>query len=309
MKAFILKTYKRFCALFALCTILCFAYAEDYNAYLGLQITNDTGTTFRQPFNDPQYGVSGNYVPADYDYASSGLLYIPNYSDSDFPVIHKINSIQNAVLSESGTYTLSIDGLNMGDKTEFNQLFISTDIPKYKAYISSMTASFDNVEVFCLQAENTGEVSDKNGLRQYENADSPDYVCYDIINIYNAELDSFQYTFPQKIEIEFSLEFIENAAPSPTPDSGSADDVTTDSLSATPTPDIGLVTDEFFENSPTAAPSITAVPSASAQTDTTVSSAEETDSNSYIGIYICIALLAIIAVTVLILFRHKQQDK
>lgn len=247
---------KLFMFLLLFCLFLSEAYAEDYNAYLGLNTSDNERTrVFRRPWYSSQYGLNDSLSPEDYTYRSDNLLERP-LSDNE-PHIYPVTEINDAIITESGTYSVSIKGLNLKDKPgiSLNELFISTDFEEHEAYFTYMKVLFDGKTVLEVSEDDLEIKEGEQGLWLYEgitNSYSAEGINYNISYAiiggpYNFDYDipfpTFEYDFPSDIEVIFTVQLIENAVPSPTPiyDIGKLDNNT--DTDATPTPDILESTD------------------------------------------------------------------
>ncbi len=152
-----------------------------YNAYLGLQTPT---YSFRNAFDDATYGRETEYFNQ-----------ITGWEGSD--AIVKEGTFTDAVISGNGTYTVSVNGMNLeGDfdsQDYFNLIFLSTDIPNTgEITISDIKLSIDGRDVQCSPILSP---------------DSLSYVNMLIQNIWNEDVATIGfYTVPPKdMEITFTV--------------------------------------------------------------------------------------------------------
>ena len=152
-----------------------------YNAYLGMQTPT---FSFRNAFDDATYGRDTEYFNQVTGWEGS-------------TAIVKDGTFTDAVIAGNGTYTVSVNGLNLeGDfdsQDYFNLIFLSTDIPNTgEITISDIKLSIDGRDVQCSPILSP---------------DSLSYVNMLIQNIWNEDVATIGYYAvpPKDMEITFTV--------------------------------------------------------------------------------------------------------
>lgn len=123
---------------------------HTYHAYLGFQAAGDKDWLFRNAIEDESNGINTK----NYDY-------LTQYNGSDSGK-HDA-SITNAEITQDGTYTVTIDGMDLSAQNTMNMAFITTDIP----------TSMKGVEFTNVKYSIDGEVvaTQDKGVQKYDNKD------------------------------------------------------------------------------------------------------------------------------------------
>ena len=173
----------------------------QYNAYLCFQTP---AYSFRNNFDEPNYGRDTAYF-----YQVTGW-------DADGNAIVKDGTFTDAVIAGNGTYTVSVDGLDLEgdfDSQEYmNIIYLSTDIPNSgEITISDVSLKVDGKSVD-LPAES-----------QNLNEESKEYMQIQLQSIYNSAIKEIgYYNVPMtSMEITFTVsgfnyDKAEEAAPAET---------------------------------------------------------------------------------------------
>ena len=161
------------------------AFADDYNAYIGVQ---SASYSFRNAWNDATYGkgVTGDDGTVFFDQITGW--------DGNTP-LNKGGVFTDAVITGDGTYSVKVTDFDFGEDESMNLLFVSTDIPL------TANATFSDVKV--IIDGNTKYTFDE----AYLSPDEPEYYNLMCINIWNSDIqDLFGYTMPtDSIEIQFTV--------------------------------------------------------------------------------------------------------
>lgn len=122
-----------------------------YHAYLGFQSGGTPDWIFRNAIEDPTYGINNK----TYDY-------LTQYCGSSTG--KKDATITNADITEDGTYTVTIDGIDFSKQEDMKMAFITTDIP----------LAMEGVEFTNVKYSVDGEVvaTQEKGVQKYDNKDN-----------------------------------------------------------------------------------------------------------------------------------------
>ena len=211
------------------------ASAADNTAYIGYQTTQ---YSFRNDWDEANYGKATDYFDdyivwgdantdpdtypgyEDYfDYDIAGYLFPATYTD--------------AAITGDGTYKVEASGLDWairGD-TDFNLIFVSTDIPiDAGAVCTSATVYVD------------GEA-----VKTYENPvcdETKAYFNIGLVNIWNTDIGSWGLAYPtDSLAIEFTIEGLGGsaaAAGDATTEAPSTGDVSAETDASKGSPDTGI---------------------------------------------------------------------
>ena len=158
-----------------------------YNAYLGYQA----------PCPDDAPDLGWDYRnEQDKDLNSTDYNYLTQVNNSNSGA--RDAEITNAVISQDGTYTVSIAGNDISAFAKMNMLFISTDIPVVMPGVkfTDVHVSFDGTEIAVLD----------EAPQKYDNYNS--YMAM-VINAYGTSKDTpaaFEYTMPKdSISVTFTV--------------------------------------------------------------------------------------------------------
>ena len=174
------------------------AAAADYNGYIGFQTTT---YSFRNEWDEGNYGKATDYFDdfvvwgaeatdpdtfpgyEDYfDYDIAGYLLPAEYTD--------------VTISGDGTYKVAASGIDWGLKgeTDFNLIFVSTDIPMDAGAVCTSATVY----------------VDGEAVKTYENPICDETkACFNIglVNIWNTDIGSWGLAFPTStLEVEFTIE-------------------------------------------------------------------------------------------------------
>lgn len=166
----------------AVSTMAISAFAEDYNAYLGVQ-TNPSWI-FRNGWTDPTYG--------------KGTEYFDSLNKDGAPAPELGGTFTDVKITGDGTYKVSLTGADLSGEEKFSLLFVSTDIPV------DAGVSITNVKVII------------DGQEKYTFAeafipeDTGEYIQVQARNIWNDDLGGdeglFAYMMPNdSVEMEFTV--------------------------------------------------------------------------------------------------------
>lgn len=121
---------------------------QVYHAYLGFQTAGSPDWIFRNAIEDASYGIKTK----EYDYLTQYMC-----SDSG----KKDATITNVDITEDGTYTITIDGIDLSKQESMNMAFITTDIP-----LAMKGVEFTNVK-YSVDGEVVG--TQDTGVQKFDN--------------------------------------------------------------------------------------------------------------------------------------------
>lgn len=271
------------CALVMVLSMAGIACAEDYNGYLGIQ---GDCYTFRNAWNEANYGIDGASKPEGYDFAT-GLI---GWVDNEAQLFSA--TIQDATISGNGTFEVSMTDIEWNNDTTLKLLFVDTDIPYGEAIFTNIKAEMDGTEVFSLDATDM-ETDQEEGIWVLEDPELKDYVGYLLINTYNQEIPTFDYSLPTNVTVQFTVSGLPNdanpedvvATPEPT-------DAPTDVPAETPT------------DAPTEASEATPAPTQAASTTT---DSTDDDGGSNTGLIIGIIAIVVIVIVIVVVVATKKK--
>ena len=148
---------------------------QDYNAYIGVQSKT---YIFRNAWNDT-YGRD--------DETNVGFFGRLTGWDADNNPVDYAGSFEDAVVSEDGTYTVSLTTGDMGFGTDesFNLLFVSTDIPSILVKNEHIAITDVKVKIGDSKTQEYTEIDTKG-----------DYVRIVLLDTYNQSAEPFGYIVP-----------------------------------------------------------------------------------------------------------------
>lgn len=271
------------CALVMVLSMAGIACAEDYNGYLGIQ---GNCYTFRNAWNEANYGIDGASKPEGYDFAT-GLI---GWVDNEAQLFSA--TIQDAKISGNGTFEVSMSDIEWNNDTSLNLLFVDTDIPYGDALFTNVKVEMDGAEVFALDAADM-ETDQEEGIWVLEDPELKDYVGYLLVNTYNQEIPTFDYSLPTNVKVQFTVTGLPN-------DANPEDVVATPEPTETPTP-----TEAPAENTPapTEATDTAATPTQAASNST---NADDGGSNTGLIIGIIAAVVVVIVIVVIVVTKKKK---
>ena len=214
------------------------AAAADYNGYIGFQTTT---YSFRNDWDEGNYGKATDYFD---DFVVWGAEAtdpdtFPGYEDNfDYDIAGYLLPAEytDVVITGDGTYTVKAEGIDWGLKgeTDFNLIFVSTDIPiDAGAVCTSATVLVD------------GEA-----VKTYENPicdETKAYFNIGLVNIWNTDIGSWGLAFPaDSLAVEFTIEGLGGAAAedavadAPAADAPATGDVAGATDSSKGSPDTGI---------------------------------------------------------------------
>lgn len=206
------------------------ASAADYNGYIGFQTTT---YSFRNEWDEAGYGKATDYFD---DFVVWGAEAtdpdtFPGYEDNfDYDIAGYLLPAEytDVAITGDGTYTVKAEGIDWGlkEETDFNLIFVSTDIPMDAGAVCTSASIIVDGEV----------------VKTVENPicdDTKAYFNVFLANIWNADIGTYGLAFPtNSLAIEFTIEGLGAAAPEA--EAPVADDTTAE---APATGDVDAVTD------------------------------------------------------------------
>lgn len=142
---------------------------SEAHAFIGIQTEI---YTFRNSCSDAQYGAETEYFNTLIKWGA------------DDEIIDTGATFTDATITEDGTYTVSVDGYDFSsDSSKLNMLFVSTDFAFYN------TMKVTDVVVKC----DDQEIAIDNPIVM---ADEQGNLYIELVNIYNTDLASLDYTMP-----------------------------------------------------------------------------------------------------------------
>lgn len=162
---------------------------SEVHAYIGLQTKV---YTFRNSVSDGTYGK-------DSEWFDTLIKWADEDGDGEDDIVDTGATFSDAVITEDGTYTVSVSGYDFSADSEgFNMLFVSTDFPyNGKMRIKDFTLTVDGTET---PIDNPIITTDEQGNAYFE-----------IVNIYNDQAPNPEIAMPtDSISISFTLEGVKN---------------------------------------------------------------------------------------------------
>ncbi|MBU5479387.1 leucine-rich repeat domain-containing protein [Eubacterium sp. MSJ-13] len=123
---------------------------HTYHAYLGFQAAGTPDWIFRNAIEDADNGINSK----NYDYLTQYMNSNSGKQDA---------TITNADITENGTYTITIDGIDLSNQTAMNMAFITTDIP-----LAMTGVEFTNVK---YSVDGKVVATQEKGEQKYDNYD------------------------------------------------------------------------------------------------------------------------------------------
>lgn len=159
--------------------------AEALHAYIGIQ--TDV-YTFRNAYSDNAYGH-------DSEYFNTLIKWEDTDGDGKDDIVDTGAVFSDAEIKQDGNYEVSVSGYDFsGDTDSLNMLFVSTDF-KYSSDIK--------VKDCVLYCDDTEIPIEKPVVME----DNSGNFYIEIVNIYNSELQKFDYTMPKdSFKISFNIE-------------------------------------------------------------------------------------------------------
>lgn len=162
---------------------------KEAGAYIGIQTEK---YTFRNSCTDGQYGAATEHF-------NTLIRWEDTDGDGSDDIVDAGAKFEDAVIKESGTYTVAVTGYDFSaDSESLNMLFVSTDL----AY--SPKVGIKDVKLYCDDTE----IPVKNPVVM-EDANGNLYI--ELVNKYNDALSPIDYTMAKdSFKIEFTIEGVEN---------------------------------------------------------------------------------------------------
>lgn len=190
------------------------AAAADYNGYIGFQTTT---YSFRNEWDEASYGLASGYFDkfVVWGDANTDPETFPEYEDYfDYDVAGYLldATYTDVAITGDGTYTVKAEGIDWGlkDETDFNLIFVSTDIPMDAGAVCTSATVY----------------VDGEAVKTYENPicdDTKAYFNIGLVNIWNTDIGSWGLAFPtESLAVEFTIEGL-GAAAAPEADAPAAD--------------------------------------------------------------------------------------
>ncbi len=164
--------------------------SDELHAYIGVQ-TNVY--TFRNAYDDATYG-------ADSEWFNTLIKWGDTDNDGkNNDIIDTGATFTDAAITENGTYTVSVDGYDFSQDCEgMNMLFVSTDFPY------SNTIGINDVVLYCDDKEYPVE-------KPVIMADGSGNMYFEIINIYNTELQAMEIEMPtESFKVSFTINGVDS---------------------------------------------------------------------------------------------------
>lgn len=181
--------------------------AVSASAYTGYMCFQTAPYSFRNAWDDAQYGLASDYYDKVIVWGSGDAPEetFPEYADNfdyDINAYTFDGGFNDVTIDGDGTYKVSSDNFvwSVDGASSFNLIFVSTDIPNDgTAAITSATLYVDGVET----ATTTDIVPGENDK----------YLSAFLCNIWNPDVGSYDGAYPTKdIAIEFTVEGLGSAA-------------------------------------------------------------------------------------------------
>lgn len=144
------------------------------------------------------FQTDGNYYYRSNHDDSKFASYVKNGNSGDKKVAG--SSFKDVSFSKSGTYTVSVSGLNKmklkkGEK--FNTLYVDTNIPQAKAKKFKFTKAVVKFDGKTVKSISNPYITPKSGSKSLQVV---------ALNKYNAKVKSWNYTMPKKsISITYTV--------------------------------------------------------------------------------------------------------
>lgn len=164
--------------------------SDELHAYIGVQ-TNVY--TFRNAYDDAIYGADSEWFNTLIKWGDTD-----NDGKND-DIIDTGATFTDAAITENGTYTVSVDGYDFSQDCEgMNMLFVSTDFPY------SNTIGINDVVLYCDDKEYPVE-------KPVIMADGSGNMYFEIINIYNTELQAMDIEMPtESFKVSFTINGVDS---------------------------------------------------------------------------------------------------
>ena len=171
--------------------------AGAYNGYIGVQTQN---YSFRNAWTEGNYGAATPYFNSWIAWGSGDAPEesYPEYEDNfDYDINGYVldATYTDVTIDTDGTYTVKAEGIDwdLQNETDFNLLFVSTDIPAdLGVTVSDVTVEID------------GNVAKTLDTVTYD--ETAQYVQFDIANIWNPDVGGWGLDFPtESVAITFTV--------------------------------------------------------------------------------------------------------
>lgn len=214
------------------------ASAESYNGYIGFQ-TITWG--FRNAWTEASYGKATPYFDKGIVWGGNDEETYPEYADNfDYDISgYVFDDVQytDVVITGDGTYTVEAKGYKWGleGDTDFNLVFVSTDIPYVEDGPVKCTSATVYIDGAAAQTIENPMIVNEGG-----------YVCISLKNIWNPDITNpYAGAYPtDSLAIEFTIEGLGAAtaeeAPAPAEETPAAGNVDAATDSTKGSPDTGI---------------------------------------------------------------------
>lgn len=162
---------------------------KEAGAYIGIQTEK---YTFRNSCTDGQYGAATEHF-------NTLIRWEDTDGDGSDDIVDAGAKFEDAVIKESGTYTVAVTGYDFSaDSESLNMLFVSTDLTySPKLSVKDVKLCCDDTEIAVASPV---VMEDANGNLYIE-----------LVNKYNDALSPIDYTMAKdSFKIEFTIEGVEN---------------------------------------------------------------------------------------------------
>lgn len=170
--------------------------ASAYNGYIGFQTTP---YSFRNDWTETNYGKSTDYFNKFIVWGNNDPETFPDYEDNfDYDISGYVldANYTDATIDADGTYTVTAEDIDwaLDGATDFNLIFVSTDIPNdgtVKATEAKIIVDGEVVKTV------TDPICDETNAN----------FNISLANVWNSDIGSYGLAFPTKsLAIEFTIE-------------------------------------------------------------------------------------------------------
>lgn len=171
------------------------AAAEDYNAYIGFQ---STLYSFRNDWEEANYGKATDYFDQFIVWGNNDPETFPDYEDNfDYDIAGYVldATYDDVTVDGDGTYTVSATDLDwaLDGATDFNLVFVSTDIPIDAGAVCTEAKIIVDGEVVKTVAD---PICDE----------TKSYFNIALANTWNPDIGGYGLAYPtESLEIEFTI--------------------------------------------------------------------------------------------------------